>query len=102
MMALLKPHCEVGECCIRQAMEDLNHIRCSITETIKQAKNYSTLWDEVVDISSKEQVSVAGRFIDSSCNIGEEVLDLISTERITGEALAHAIKETRSSSRLSR
>ena len=34
------------------------------------------------------------RFVDNNCNIREESLDFISTERITGEVLAHAIKES--------
>ena len=38
-------------------------------------------------------MSIVLRFIDSNCNIREEFLDFISTERITGEVLAHAIKE---------
>ena len=47
-----------------------------------------------MDVSSTEQVSIVLRFVDSNCNIREEFLDFISTERITGEVLAHAIKES--------
>ena len=70
-----------------------DHIRDSIIHEIKQAKYYSILCDEVVDVSSKEQVSIVLRFVDNNCIIREEFLDFISTERITGEVLVHAIKE---------
>ena len=46
-----------------------------------------------MDLSSKEQVSVVLRFVDSSCNKREDVLDLIRTGSITGEVLVYAIKE---------
>ena len=61
---------------------------------MKEAKYYSILSDEVVDISNKEQVSIVLRFVDDSCNIREEFLDFVVVERITGEVLAHKIKET--------
>ena len=70
-----------------------DHIRDSIIHEIKQAKYYSILSDEVVDVSSKEQVSIVLRFVNNNCIIRKEFLDFISTERITGEVLAHAIKE---------
>ena len=39
-------------------------------------------------------MSIVLRFVDNNCIIREEFLDFISTERITGEVLAHAIKES--------
>ena len=47
----------------------------------------------MVDISNKEQVSIVLRFVDNKCNIREEFLDFRTVERITGEVLAHKIKE---------
>ena len=44
-----------------------DHIRDSIIHEIKQAKYYSIFCDEVVDISSKEQVSIVLRFVDNNC-----------------------------------
>ena len=71
-----------------------DHIRHKIIQEIKQAKYYSVLCDEVVDVSTKEQVSIVLRFVDSNHNIREEFLDFVGTERITGEILAREIKKT--------
>ena len=46
-----------------------DHFRDSIIPEIKQAKYYCILCDEVVDVSSKEQVSIMLRFVDNNCNI---------------------------------
>ena len=70
-----------------------SHIRDNILKEIKESKYYSILCDEVVDISNKEQVSIVLRFVDDKCDIREEFLDFRAVERITGEVLAHEIKE---------
>jgi hypothetical protein len=49
---------------------------------VKEAKWYSILCDEVTDISVKEQMSVVLRFVDSDCNIREEFVDFMYTDRI--------------------
>ena len=62
-----------------------DHIRDNIIHKIEQANYYSILCYEVVDVSSKEQVSIVLIFVDSNCNIRKELLDFIGTERITAE-----------------
>ena len=71
-----------------------DHIRHIIIQEIKQAKYYSVLCVEVVDLSTKEQVSKVLKFVDSNRNIREEFLDFVGTERITGDILAREIKKT--------
>ena len=61
-----------------------SHIRDRILKEVKEAKYYSVLCDEVIDVACKQQVSIVLRFIDSDCNIREEFLDFIKVERITG------------------
>jgi hypothetical protein len=68
------------------------HIREGILNQVKEAKWYSILCDEVTDISVKEQMSVVLRFVDSDCNIREEFVDFMYTDRITGDALASKLK----------
>ena len=68
------------------------HIRDKILKEVKEAKYYSVLCDEVVDITCMQQVSIVLRFVDSGRNIREEFLDFIKVERITGEVLAREIK----------
>lgn len=74
-----------------QAIGD--QLRDKLLLEIKNAKWYSILCDEVTDTSNKEQVSIVLRFVDSSCDIREEFLEFITTDRITGEVLAGKIKE---------
>ena len=74
-----------------QAIGD--QLRDKLLLEIKNAKWYSILCDEVTDTSNKEQVSIVLRFVDSSCDIREEFLEFINTDRITGEVLAGKIKE---------
>ena len=64
-----------------------NHLREKVLDEIKVAKWFSVLCDEVTDISTKEQLSLVIRFVDSSYNIREEFLDFIVTDRITGEVI---------------
>ncbi len=68
-------------------------IRDKIIEEVRKAKWYSILCDEVSDVSTKEQLSIVLRFVDSSYNIREEFVDFVSVDRITGEILATKIKE---------
>jgi hypothetical protein len=70
-----------------------DYIRGNIIGEIKEAKFYSVLCDEVSDVSNKEQLSLVLRFVDSHNCIREEFVDFITTDRITGEALAFKIKE---------
>lgn len=70
-----------------------NHLRDKVLDEIRVAKWFSVLCDEITDISTKEQLSLVIRFVDSSCNIREEFLDFILTDRITGEVVARKIKE---------
>ncbi|SMN02068.1 hypothetical protein SPONN_425 [uncultured Candidatus Thioglobus sp.] len=70
------------------------HIRDKILYEVREAKWFSVLCDEVSDVSSKEQLSIVLRFVDSNRDIREEFVDFVSVERITGEVLAAKIKET--------
>ena len=68
-----------------------DHIRELILSDIKQARFFSLLADEVTDISNQEQVSVAVRYVDKQSEVREVFVDLVSVERITGQALANAL-----------
>ena len=57
-----------------------DHIRDSIIGEINELKWYSILCDEVTDVSVKEQVSVAIRYVDSQCNGREEFFDFLSSQ----------------------
>ena len=71
-----------------------DYLRNKLLEEVRTAKWFSILCDEVTDVSNKEQVSIVIRFVDVSCNIREEFLEFVTTDRITGEVLANKIKET--------
>ena len=60
-------------------------IRNKIIKEIKYAKYFRILADEVTDCANLEQVSVVIRFIDIEKQVGEEFLDFITVERITGD-----------------
>ena len=68
------------------------HIREGITSEVKKAKFYSLLCDEVTDVSVKEQMSVVLRFVDGDCDIREEFVDFIYTDKITGEVMASKLR----------
>ena len=70
------------------------HIRDGIIGEIKKAKYYSLLCDEVTDVSMKEQLSIVIWFVDSNCDIKEEFLDFVYTDRTTGAVLASKLMET--------
>ena len=70
-----------------------DYIREKFIDEIKIAKFFSILCDDVTDVSNKEQVSIVLRFVDATDTIREEFMDFITTDRITGEALAIRIKE---------
>ena len=58
-------------------------LQCSsifLVSQINKVKWYSILCDEVTDVSVKEQVSVAMWYVDSQCNVPEELLDFLSTQ----------------------
>ena len=63
-----------------------NRIRTDILSEVKQAKFFSVIADEVVDIANKEQLSVCLRYVFDNC-----VTDFVPIERITGEVIADAI-----------
>ena len=65
-----------------------DHLRNKLLEEVRTAKWFSILCDEETDVSNKEQVSIVIRFEDVSCNIREEFIDFVTTDRITGEVLA--------------
>ena len=68
-----------------------DHIRELILSDIKQARFFSLLADEVTDISNQEQVSVAVKYVGKQSEVREVFVDLVSVERITGQALADAL-----------
>ena len=70
------------------------HIRDNIVGEVKEAKWFSLLCDEVTDISIKEQLSIVLRFVDSNCDIREEFIDFVYTDRITGWIIASKLRDT--------
>lgn len=70
------------------------YIRDKIIHAVKEAKWYSILCDEVVDVAGKQQVSIVLRFVDDKDIIREELVDFFNVDRITGEVLASKIRET--------
>jgi len=66
-------------------------IREQLLNEITQAKLFSVMADEVTDVSNKEQVSVVIRYVDAELQVKEVFLDLVHTERITGDALANLL-----------
>lgn len=57
---------------------------------VKQAQYYTIIADEVTDLSNKEQLSLALRYVMNG-RVKEVLVDFIFVERITGEVLAQAI-----------
>ena len=55
---------------------------------------YSVLGDEATDCSSKEQMPIVLRYVDSSKEINERFIKFVECEGMTGEALANNIEET--------
>ena len=66
------------------------YIQSDILHEIKEAKYYSVLADEVVDVANKEQLSISFRYVFNGL-VKEVFLDFIEVERITGRSLADAI-----------
>lgn len=70
-------------------------LRESIVNQIpSEAPYFSILADEVTDVSNREQLSLAVRFVDSDGYIHEEFLGFNDLQRITGEAIASSILDS--------
>lgn len=67
-----------------------SRIWSDILREIEQAKFYTVIAHEVSDVSNKEQLSVAIRYVLSG-TVHESFIDFAEVERITGEALASTI-----------
>ena len=67
------------------------HIRNALLDDIKEATFYSVMADEVTDVSNNEQVSISARYVNSQLEAKEVFLDIVDTERITGQALSELI-----------
>ena len=65
-------------------------IRGDIIREIEQAKYYTVIADEVSDVSNKEQLSIAIRYVLNG-TVHESFIDFVEVERITGDALASTI-----------
>ena len=66
-------------------------IQKKIVKEVQTAKKFSLLADEVTDCANLEQVSLVLRFVDGNKQIREEFVGFLTVERITGEALSHAL-----------
>ena len=53
---------------------------------------YSVLGDEATDCSSKEQMSIVLRYVDSKKEINERFVKFVECKRVTGEALANNVE----------
>ena len=67
-----------------------SRIQSDILREIKQAKFYTVIADEVSDVSNKEQLSIAIRYVLNGI-VHESFIDFAEVERITGQALASSI-----------
>lgn len=70
-----------------------SHIQSEILDEIQEAKYYSIIADEVVDVSNKEQLSISCRYVLSG-GVKEVFVDFVEVERITGKELAEAITDS--------
>lgn len=72
-----------------------DHIKDSIIQEIKEAKDFPILCDEVTDNANLEQLSLVLRFVDKECihMIREEFVDFRCTGRITGQVIYSLILE---------
>ena len=61
-----------------------------IISEVKKARYYTIIADEVTDLSNKEQLSLALRYVLNG-SVKEVFVDFIFVERITGEVLAQAM-----------
>ena len=69
-----------------------SHIRNSTLKKVKQAKFFSVIADEVVDVANLEQLSICLRFANDD-NVHEIFCDFVELERITGRAIADAVMQ---------
>ena len=72
-----------------QLMAD--EIRGSIVKKVKKAGVFSILADEVTDLSNKEQLGVALRYVDDQGKLAEEFVEFIQVDKITGEVLSNEL-----------
>lgn len=64
---------------------------CSeILEEVKQGKFYSSIADEVTDVSNKEELSLVIRYLHKE-QVREVFVDFVEVERITGQVLGETI-----------
>ena len=54
---------------------------------------FSTIADEVTDVSSKEQLSLCLRSVDESLNAFEDFIGFYQLENIKSNSIVHVIKE---------
>ena len=66
-------------------------IQKNFFQEVQTAKCFSLLADEVTDCANLEQVSLVLRFVGGNKQIREEFVGFLTVERITGEALSHAL-----------
>lgn len=66
--------------------------RSLILNEVKRAKFFTIIADEVSDVSNKEQVAIAVRYVGSDDRIQEKFLDFKHAERTTGVVLADVIQ----------
>lgn len=71
-----------------------NHIKSSISLTIKNSKFFSIAIDSTFNVSHREQISFVFRYVDEEkCEIKERLLALKDTPKTTGNALCEIFKE---------
>ena len=75
-------------------------IRSDIVNEVKEAKFYSVIADEVVDVANKEQLSISLRYVFKN-EVKEVFLNFVEVDRITGKVLAESILQCLSSLSLS-
>ena len=68
-------------------------IRSDILREVEQAKFFTVIADETTDVSNREQLSIALRYVLKG-TVKEVFVDFVEVERITGQVLADAIVQS--------
>jgi len=66
-------------------------IQKKIVDKINAAECFAILADETTDVSTKEQLTLCVRYVDSQNNLCEDFLKYINIDSLTGTSLSSAI-----------
>ena len=67
------------------------HLEKQMLDRLKRSKFYSIMADESTDISTKEELSICGRWLEDSGKIVEHFLGLVHVQKVDAEALTQSL-----------